>query len=120
MALTAISNAVPDKDGSFVQTEDGPNKQISSAHYDMAKKNNEANLEAFKGLKEKAEKALQRERDQESEDQHNYMLDKQARQQEMHVNEDKTDEAKEQRASLTEEKANAEKDRADTEATKAA
>jgi len=121
VALSAITNAVPDKDGAFVQQGEEPATQtISAEHYDMHKKNNEANLNAFKGLKEKAEKALQRERDQESEDQHNYMLDKQARQQEMHINEDKTDEAKEQRAALQEEKANAEKERADAEAAKAA
>merc|ERR1719161_3143565 len=119
VALTAISNAVPEKDGSFVQ-EDPGTVTISAAHFDMQKKQNEANLEAFKGLKEKAEQALQRERDQESEDQHNYMLDKQARQQEMHINEDKTDEAKEQRSNLQEEKANAENERAEAEATKAA
>jgi len=123
VALTAITNAVPMKDGTFVQESEEPAGEtvtLSAANYDMAKKNNEANLQAFKGLKEKAEKALQRERDQESEDQHNYMLDKQARQQEIHLNEDKTDEAKEQRASLQEEKANAEKERAEAEATKAA
>jgi len=121
LALTAITNAIPEKDGSFVQSDEEPATQtISAAHYDMAKKNNEKNLQAFKGLKEKAEKALMREREIESEDQHNYMLDKQARQQEMHINEDKTDEAKEQRASLQEEKANAEKELAETKLTKEA
>jgi len=121
LSLTAISNAVPDKDGAFVQQEAAPaTATISNEHYDMHKKNNEANLAAFKGLKEKAEQALQRERDQESEDQHEYMLDKQARSQEIHLNEDKTEEAKEQRAALQEEKANAEKERADAEAAKAA
>merc|ERR1719313_785464 len=123
-ALTAITNAVPQKDGSFVQQSEEPagggTVTLTAEHFDMQKKQNEANLEAFKGLKEKAEEALQRERDIESEDQHNYMLDKQARQQEMHINEDKTDEAKEQRANLQEEKANAEKERADAEAAKAA
>merc|ERR1719420_2923205 len=84
--------------GAFVQQP----VQLSEENFDMIKKNNEANLAAFKGLKEKAEKALQKERDIESEDQHNYMLDKQARQQEMNVNDDKTEEAKSQRASLTE------------------
>jgi len=63
-ALTAITNSVPEKDGSFVQSGEEPATQtITAAHYDMVKKNNEANLEAFKGLKEKAEQALQRERD---------------------------------------------------------
>jgi hypothetical protein len=121
LTLTAITNAVPDKDGAFVQSGEEPATQtISAANFDMHKKNNEKNLQAFKGLKEKAEKALQRERDNESEDQHNYMLDKQARQQEMHINEDKTDEAKEQRAGLQEETANAEKELAETKATKEA
>merc|ERR1719316_2262683 len=127
-ALSAVVEAeYPGSSHAFVQQEAeagedaAPATQtISAAHYDMAKKNNEANLEAFKGLKEKAEQALQRERDQEAEDQHNYMLDKQARQQEMNINEDKTDEAKEQRPHLTEEKAAAEKERAEAEATKAA
>merc|ERR1719161_3434265 len=127
-ALSAVVEAeYPGSSHAFVQQEAeagedaAPATQtISAAHFDMQKKQNEANLEAFKGLKEKAEQALQRERDQESEDQHNYMLDKQARQQEMHINEDKTDEAKEQRSNLQEEKANAEKERAEAEATKAA
>jgi len=125
-ALSAVVEAeYPGSSHAFVQQEAeagedaAPATQtISAAHYDMAKKNNEANLEAFKGLKEKAEQALQRERDQEAEDQHNYMLDKQARVQEMNVNEDKTEEAKSQRAHLTEEKAAAQKELADVQTTK--
>merc|ERR1719335_924423 len=113
-ALVQDPDALPRTSGAFVQQP----VSITNEHFDMVKKNNEANLEAFKGLKEKAEQALQRERDQEAEDQHNYMLDKQARVQEMNVNEDKTEEAKGQRAQLTEEKAAAQKELNEAQATK--
>merc|ERR1719420_254464 len=56
----------------------------------------------------------------ESENQHQYMMDKQARQQEMDICDDKTDKAKESRANFQEEKAEAEGELAEAEKTKAA
>merc|ERR1719310_1317706 len=84
------------------------NVEISNEQLNSIQDTNAKNLETFKALTEKAEKALQSERDIESENQHQYMMDKQARTQEMHMCEDKTDKAKEDRANFAEEKAEAE------------
>jgi len=105
--------------GMFIQADPG-NVEMGAEQLNAIQDTNAKNLETFKALKEKAEKALQNERDIESENQHQYMLDKQARQQEMNICEDKTDKAKEDRANFQEEKAEAEGELAEAEKTKAA
>jgi len=107
------------QEGAFVQA-DPANVEMSNEQLNSIQDTNAKNLETFKALTEKAEKALQSERDIESENQHQYMMDKQARTQEMHMCEDKTDKAKEDRANFQEEKAEAEGELAEAEKTKAA
>jgi hypothetical protein len=107
-------------EGAFVQAPAEGNVEMDAAQLNSIQDTNAKNLETFKALKEKAEKALQSERDIESENQHQYMMDKQAKVQEQNMCQDKTDKAKEDRANFIEEKAEAEGELAEAEKTKAA
>lgn len=108
--------------GVFVQekAEAPETVTMKAGQVDQMQKTNAENMDAFEGLKKKAEKSLQQERDNESENKHEYMMDKQARVQEMNIIEDKTDKAKENRANFQEEMAEAEGEKKEAEETKAA
>merc|ERR1719265_2216556 len=81
---------------------------------------NEANLAAFEGLKGKAEEALQKQRDEETKAQSEHDIQVMSIKQAIALAENNVDDAKKERARLSEEKAKAEEEKADAEASKAA
>merc|ERR1719265_1662807 len=85
----------------------------------QAAANNE-NLAAFEGLKGKAEEALQRQRDEETKKQSEHDIDMMSLKQAIALAENNVDDAKKERARLSQEKAEAENDLSEVEASKAA
>merc|ERR1719335_1609074 len=80
--------------------------------------NTESNLAAFEMLKGKAEESLQRLRNNNLQDKHNHDLRIQSLLDAIHLSEDKLDDVKRDHSRLSEEKAKAEADKADTAASK--
>merc|ERR1719352_1052191 len=81
---------------------------------------NEANLAAFEGLKGKAEEALQKQRDEENKAQSEHDIQVMTLKQAIALAENNVDDAKKERARLAEEKASAEEEKVDCEASLAA
>merc|ERR1719281_2213879 len=105
----------------FVQEE--PPAALSAQDQDaMAAQvaQNEANLAAFEGLKGKAEEALQKQRDEETKKQSEHDIQVMSLKQAIALAENNVYDAKKERARLAEEKAQAENELAETEASKAA
>merc|ERR1719326_173581 len=105
----------------FVQEE--PPAALSAQDQDaMAAQvaQNEANLAAFEGLKGKAEEALQKQRDEENKKQSEHDIQVMSIKQAIALAENNVDDAKKEKARLSEEKAKAEEEKADAEASKAA
>lgn len=103
--------------GAFLQA---PTQEITMSDLDHMSDTNKANLDAFKGLKGKAEKALQRERDYDAESQHDFMMDKQAILKTQEILQNKIDEAKAGVQTHSEIVARSTKDRTVTEESRAA
>merc|ERR1719161_605485 len=82
--------------------------------------NSNSNLAAFEMLKGKAEEALSKMREAEATEQHNHDLRIQSLTQAIQLAEDKTEDAKRDHARISEEKADAEHELVETEASKAA
>merc|ERR1719359_1202296 len=80
----------------------------------------EENMAAFEGLKKKAEKALQDEREGESNQQQAHMMNKQSLTDQINLCKYKVEEGQKEKSSLSEEKAEAEGDLAETKETMAA
>jgi len=105
----------------FVQEE--PPAALSAQDQDaMAAQvaQNEANLAAFEGLKGKAEEALQKQRDEENKKQSEHDIQVMTLKQAIALAENNVDDAKKERARLAQEKASAEEEKVDCEASLAA
>merc|ERR1719502_1666429 len=81
---------------------------------------NEANLAAFEELKGKAEEALQKQRDEETKKQSEHDIQVMTLKQAIALAENNVDDAKKERARLAQEKASAEEEKVDCEASLAA
>merc|ERR1719265_886591 len=106
----------------FIQRaqQDPPeNVEVSAEAMAGQQENTENNINAFEGLKKKAEEALQRERDGEVEKQHNHEQTLIALKAEQKLSEDKTVDCKRDRARISEEKGEAEGVKATNEESRA-
>merc|ERR1719265_788431 len=106
-----------EKGGAFLQAAPPPEGGDAMA---AQVAQNEANLAAFEELKGKAEESLQRMRDEETKAQSEHDIQVMSIKQAIALAENNEDDAKKERARLTEEKAKAEEEKADAEASKAA
>merc|ERR1719428_420222 len=107
--------------GNFLQSaEDPPPVEVSAEAMAGQKKNTEDNMAAFEGLKAKAEKALQDERDNEAKKQSEHTANIMSLKQAQMICEDNIQDAKKDKARLTEEKGEAEGEKASAEKSKAA
>merc|ERR1719191_1641150 len=106
----------------FIQraTEDPPeNVQVSAEAMAGQEENTENNINAFEGLKKKAEEALQRERDGEVEKQHAHEMTMISLKEEQKLTQDKIDDCKRDKARNEEEKGEAEGIKATNEESRA-
>merc|ERR1719443_2612837 len=114
LALLNQNGAV--QNGAFVQTqEDQP-----AGGMEGQKQANNDNLAAFEGLKGKAEEALQRIRDEETKKQSEHDVNMMSVKQAIALAENNVDDAKKERARLSEEMAKAKDELGEVEASKAA
>jgi len=113
--------AALEKGGAFVQEESDP-AAAPAGNDNVAAQvaQNEANLAAFEGLKGKAEESLQRMRDEETKAQSEHDIQMMSLKQAISLAENNVDDAKKEKARLSEEKAKAEEELADVKASKAA
>merc|ERR1719265_463493 len=106
----------------FIQRaqQDPPeNVEVSAEAMAGQQENTENNINAFEGLKKKAEEALQRERDGEVEKQHNHEQRLISLKEAQKLSQDKTDDCKRDRARISEEKGEAEGVKATNEESRA-
>merc|ERR1719420_92239 len=103
----------------MIQEEPAAPAAAGAATADMAAQNNE-NLAMFEGLKGKAEEALQRQRDEETKKQSEHDMNVMSLKQAIALAENNVDDAKKERSRLAEEKAQAEGELSEVEASKAA
>lgn len=113
------------EDGLMQSSEDPeatpvPTVELGAEQVGQMQQDSENNLAAFEMLKGKAAESLDKLRDSEKLEQHNHDLRIQSLLDAIHLAEDKTDDAKRERSRLAEEQAKAEKELADTQASKAA
>jgi len=106
-----------DNDGAFVQEDEagGPTK-----HLDEAQEETSDNMKQFEDLKGKAEEALQRLRDEEVKKQNEHDVQMMTLKQQLALAENDLDDAKREKARLSQEKAEASEELVETEAAKAA
>jgi chromosome segregation ATPase len=97
-----------------------PTVELGADQVDQMNQNSNDNLAAFEMLKGKAEEALSKMREAENTEQHNHDLRIQSLTQAIHLAEDKTDDAKKDHSRISEEKADAEHELVETQASKAA
>merc|ERR1719161_1755436 len=117
---TSMKNlATLQKGGAFVQEDPAAPPAGGEAVAAQASENND-NLAAFEGLKGKAEEALQKQRDEETKKQSEHDMNVMSLKQAIALAENNVDDAKKERSRLAEEKAQAENELAETEASKAA
>merc|ERR1719160_955675 len=102
------------------ETTPAPTVELGAEQVDQMNQNSNDNLAAFEMLKGKAEEALSKMREAENTEQHNHDLRIQSLTQAIHLAEDKTADAKRDHARVSEEKADAEHELVETEASKAA
>merc|ERR1719160_1647602 len=102
------------------ETTPAPTVELGAEQVDQMNQNSNDNLAAFEMLKGKAEEALSKMREAENTEQHNHDLRLQSLTQAIHLAEDKTADAKRDHARVSEEKADAEHELVETEASKAA
>jgi chromosome segregation ATPase len=115
--------ALVSKNGQFLQTDEDPLDAIAApatGHLDEANEEKNENLEAFEGLRGKAEEALQRLREEETKKQSEHEMNVMAMKQAVALAENNLDDAKRERARISQEKAEAVEELAETEASKAA
>merc|ERR1719359_338302 len=89
--------------GFIQQAEEPKNVKVSAEAMAGQQENTENNINAFEGLKKKAEEALQRERDGEAEKIHNHEMTMLSLKEEQKLSQDKTDDCKRDKARLEEE-----------------
>merc|ERR1719379_1891215 len=97
-----------------------PTVEIGAEAFQGMQENTQSNLAAFEMLKGKAEESLQRMRDAEGQEKHNFDLRKQSLLDAIHLAEDKMDDAKRDHTRVSEEKAEAEGEKVKVEESKAA
>merc|ERR1719161_171853 len=97
-----------------------PTVELGADQVDQMNQNSNDNLAAFEMLKGKAEEALSKMREAEATEQHNHDLRIQSLMQAIQLAEDKTEDAKRDHARISEEKADAEHELVETQASKAA
>merc|ERR1719379_96492 len=97
-----------------------PTVEIGAEAFGNMQENTQSNLAAFEMLKGKAEESLQRLRNSNLQDKHNHDLRLQSLLDAIHLAEDKLDDAKRDHSRVSEEKAKAAGEMADTETAKAA
>merc|ERR1719333_1738624 len=106
--------ALVNKDGSFLQNGEEPAEEapatveIGADQFGQMQQDSADNLAAFEGLKGKAEESLQRQRDEEVKKQQEHDMLIMSLKEAIHLAEDKVDDAKKDKARLSEEKAKAE------------
>eukprot|EP00746_Dinoflagellata_sp_MGD_P153987 gnl/MRDRNA2_/MRDRNA2_84584_c0_seq1.p1 gnl/MRDRNA2_/MRDRNA2_84584_c0~~gnl/MRDRNA2_/MRDRNA2_84584_c0_seq1.p1 ORF type:complete len:705 (+),score=285.35 gnl/MRDRNA2_/MRDRNA2_84584_c0_seq1:102-2216(+) len=104
------------KDGAFLQQGEEP----ATRSLDEANEEKSEDLEAFEGLKGKAEEALQRLRDEEVKKQNEHDVQMMTLKQQIALCENDLDDSKKEKARIAQEKSEAEEELVETEATKAA
>jgi len=108
--------ALLNQDGAFVQQAPG----AATTHLAEAEEEKNENLAAFEGLRGKAEEALQRLRDEETKKQSEHDLAMMSLKQAIALAENSLDDAKKEKSRISQEKAEATEELAETEASKAA
>jgi hypothetical protein len=105
--------------GFIQQAEEPQNVEVSAEAMAGQQENTENNINAFEGLKKKAEEALQRERDMDVQKQHDHEMTMISLKEEQKLSQDKIDDCKRDLARLKEEKGEAEAVKATNEESRA-